>query len=179
MVYLGMAQTGTDVKKWCSFLVWVNGDFAQAKEAQNALQSEVLVSWVHPPAQPECNWMVPVASEVLNEEGIIKVLESYKDEYALWWEGPYFDDTLEKNVWYPHKCERCGGLTHYKYRSIEFLHPTDDAKGITIPDDEPESAIPIRLDCYGEFVYLCFKCLEGYIGDNEMTTGGTGLWMAG
>jgi hypothetical protein len=174
-----MAQTGTDIKKWCSFLVWTNGDFDHAKETQFALQSEVLVSWVHPPTQPECNWMIPVASEVLDEAALIKLLESYQEEYSLVWEGPYYYDKLEDDPYYPHKCENCGGPTHYKYRSIEFLHPTDYAKGINIPDDEAADAILIRLDCYGKFVYLCFQCLEGYIGDNEMTTGGTGLWMAG
>ena len=178
MVYLGMAQTGTEVEKWCSFLVWVNGDFAQAQEAEKGLQSEALVSWHHPPAQPECDWLVPVASEVLTSDQIEEVLKANKDKYGLWWEGPYYNDTLEDDPYYPHKCAGCGGRTNYKYRSIEFLHPTDDAQAVNIPDNDECGSTPIRVETYGAFVYICFACLEGFIGDNEMTTGGTGLWMA-
>jgi len=179
VVYLGMAQTGTEVKKWCSFLVWTMGDFEQAKEAEKALRSEALISWHHAPCQPETSWLVPVASEVLTSDQIEEVLKANKDKYELWWEGPYYNDKLEDDPYYPHKCDGCGAPTQYKYRSVEFLHPTDDAQAVNIPDDDECDATPIRIETYGAFVYICFSCLEGYIGDNEMTTGGTGLWMAG
>lgn len=166
-------------KKWCIFLVWTNGDFDQTKAACAALNSAGLTSWTHPPTQPECDWLVPVASDTLDEAGIVKILEAHKDEHTLWWEGPYFDEKLEDYPYYPHKCDQCGGPTHYQYKTIEFLHPTDDAKAIDIPDDNECGETLVRVTTYQPFVYICFGCLEGYIGDNEMTTGGTGLWMAG
>src|SRR5580765_5661935 len=172
MLYLGMATVRQDTKKWCMFLVWTGGYFEQAKKASAALKKAGLQSWTHPPSQPETSWMVPVASDTLDEAGIIKVLEAHAEKYALWWEGPYSDDTLEGLPYYPEKCVQCGGQTHYKYKTIEFLHPTDDAKPINIPDDNECDGTIVKIETYQPFVYICFQCLEGFIGDNEMTTGG-------
>lgn len=173
-----MAQIGADTKKWCVFLVWTGGDFEDAKAASKALNSGPLQSWVHPPAQPECKWLVPVASDTLDEEGIIKILEANAETHGLWWEGPYPEDTLEESPYYPHKCAGCGGPTHYQYKSIDFMHPTDDAKGADIPDNNECDDTVVRIQTYGTFTWICFKCLEGFIGDNEMTTSGAGLWMS-
>jgi hypothetical protein len=176
-----MATVTQDTKKWCVYLVWTNGTFEQTKVAQKALQDAGLECWTSPPTQPECNWMCPVASDTLDGAGIIKVLEAVEaslKETTLWWEGAYPEDNLEDSPYYPHKCAECGKPTHYQYKAIEFLHPTDDAKGVSIPDNNECDSTLVRVETTAPFVYLCFACLEGYVGDNEMTTGGTGLWMA-